>query len=598
MHYFPRLALFFLCLFLVQACKCDDENTETTAETTAETNWNRSGNTVVIRTGAEPKTMNPVTAFDVNSLLALRQTLQYLHFLDPQTYEITPQLAKKEVVVQAVESGPFAGGMAYTFELFEEAAWDDGQPITAEDYIFSLKAIMNPKVASQLLGYVKIIKDVQVDPNNPKRFTVIVNEPFILAHEFITGAVPVLPAKIYDPKGLLANFQLADFLDEQRLKAIQDDPRLAEFATDFTSELHSTTPEGVVGSGPYRLAEWSATSDVTLVRKEKWWADNLKEKYPLLVAYPDTLIIQPVRDPSTAASLVRGEELDVCLMLEAKDFAEMRKEEELTKIYAFHEVEGLTSFILYLNTADPKLKDKRVRRALAHLLDVDLLIQNVFYGLADRVVGPIHFSRPYYHKDLPLLQLDIDKASELLEEAGWADSNGNGTMDKMIDGELVEMKLRLLTNATSATEQISTLMSENARKVGVEIESIPLARAGWLAAVVEGNFDLATGGFSGQPTSVDDLYQIWHTQSMPPNGFNRMHFGDEKSDALIEEIRRTLDEEKRNALYREFQALVYEEQPVIFLMAPKVRVTIHHRFEAVPTMLSPGIVPSSFKLKE
>ncbi|MCB0640599.1 MAG: hypothetical protein KDC44_03130 [Phaeodactylibacter sp.] len=591
----PRLTVFIAIVLLVGACIADNSKKETTTQA----NWKRTQNEVITRLAGEPKSMNPSNAFDVNSLTCMRQTLQYLLFLDPDTYELTPQLAKARPSTAQLTEGPYAGGMAYTFELFDEAVWDNGTPVNASDFVFSLKAVLNPKLPTQRLsGYLKIMKDVQVDPDNPKKFTVFTEEAQVMAEEFISGAMPVIPEYIYDPEGLLSGFDLKDFLDDDRAVKIADDPKLQAHAEQFSSELHSRNPEGVIGSGAYKLVSWDSEGDLEFVKKENWWGDKVPGDLPMLQAYPDKLIFRPVLDMAAAATLLRDEAIDVCLMLDSKDFIAMRDDPKMTEDYEFHVVQGMLSYILYLNTKDPLLSDKRVRRALAHLVDVDVLIDKIFLGLADPVVGPIHPSRDYYDKALQPIGLDLEKATALLKEAGWEDSNGDGTVDKEVNGQRREFKLNMILNTTPASQQIGALVKENGAKVGIDVILDPKERSAWISSLSARDFQASTGGFASQPTAVDDLYQVWHTSSDTPEGFNRMGFGNAETDKLIEDIRVTFDKTKRDELYKRFQEIVYDEQPVVFLIAPQNRIVIHKRFDAKPTALSPGVYPSMFKLKE
>ncbi len=81
-------------------------------------------------------------------------------------------------------------------------------------------------------------------------------------------------------------------------------------------------------------------------------------------------------------------------------------------------------------------------------------------------------------------------------------------------------------------------------------------------------------------------------------GDNRTGFGTAETDALIDSIRVTLDEEKRNKMYLELQEIIYEEQPQVFLYVPKGRVVIHKRFEPVVSPIFPNYYPNLFELKD
>jgi ABC-type transport system substrate-binding protein len=201
------------------------------------------------------------------------------------------------------------------------------------------------------------------------------------------------------------------------------------------------------------------------------------------------------------------------------------------------------------------------------------------YGYAEKVVGPFHTSRPYYHKDLPLIEEDLEKARDLLKKAGWKDSNGNGIVDKEIDGELTELKLEYLSSKAGVTGQkIGTIFKSKARQVGVDIELVVKEGNKVAEARTKRDFDLFTSGWSQDP-SIDDPYQNWHTDSDTPSGGNRFGFGNEESDKIIEEI-------------------IYDEQPFIFLMIPSGRMAINKKFDFIPSVRKPWIFENKFRLKK
>ena len=105
-------------------------------------------------------------------------------------------------------------------------------------------------------------------------------------------------------------------------------------------------------------------------------------------------------------------------------------------------------------------------------------------------------------------------------------------------------------------------------------------------------------GASGLDLALTDLKQQFHTVNDVPGGTNRMGFGNEKTDALIDEIRETLDETKRNQLYKEIQKIIYDQQPAIYLFTPLERLAIHKRFEAKTSGKRPTYHVNTFKLKK
>ncbi|MEM1220752.1 MAG: ABC transporter substrate-binding protein [Bacteroidota bacterium] len=593
------IVLFVFLLVGLGGCRQDGASTDPTDSVLElQDSWERSGNEAIIRIPSEPRSLNPAFALDSYSLFSLRQVMQYLLFLDPETGQLSPQLALDFPTSTPIEDGPFAGGTAYTFEIHPEATWDNGTPVTGNDYAFSIKAILNPKVpAARLRPYLDPIGEVEVDSENPRKFTVLTDEKYILTEETISGTVPVLPAYLYDPNGLMEAYKISELSDPANADRFESDTKLAEFAESFSSEFHNREPEGVSGSGPYRLASWTSGQELIFAKKENYWGDKVQNANKLLKAYPDSISFKITRDMTAAATLIKNEEVDAALVLDSKDFLELQENEEVMKDYRFLSPATLTTYLLYLNNQSPKLADAKVRRALAHLVDVNEVIETVFYGLAAPVVGPIHPSKPYYHKALEAINLNIEKASTLLAEAGWEDSDEDGILDKEIDGERVPLKLRYIVNNFPASEQIALLFQENARQAGVELEITAKERAAWVQTVSVREYDIASGGYANAPI-LDDLYQLWHSDSDRPDGFNRMSFVNARADELIEEIRSTLDEEKRNALYVEIQQLIYDEQPVIFLVAPQSRITVHNRFKVEASIVSPGLFPTLMEQRQ
>jgi len=185
-----------------------------------------------------------------------------------------------------------------------------------------------------------------------------------------------------------------------------------------------------------------------------------------------------------------------------------------------------------------------------------------------------------------------------LKKAGWKDSNGNGIVDKEIDGELTELKLEYLSSKAGVTGQkIGTIFKSKARQVGVDIELVVKEGNKVAEARTKRDFDLFTSGWSQDP-SIDDPYQNWHTDSDTPSGGNRFGFGNEESDKIIEEIRTLIPEERRTELYKKLQEIIYDEQPCIFLMIPSGRMAINKKFDFIPSVRKPWIFENKFRLKK
>lgn len=581
-HLFPA----FVLLAFVFLFSCKPEPT---------TNWKHNDNTVRVRLPADIKTLNPYLYRTSYEATAINMMYQYLMGFDPETLDMVPQLVKSAPVIQDITTGEYTGGQTFTYEILDEAVWDDGKPVTGYDYQFSLKAVFNPKMPTQrFLPYLESVADVQVDADNPKKFTVFTKDKYFLAEPAVSNWV-VLPEHIFDPEGLMKDFALKDLTNPEKAAGLADDPRLQQFADAFTSPIFSR--EVVAASGPYDLAEWVDGQRIVLAKKKNWWGEKLAARQTLLAAYPDTLVFVPIADQTAAVTELKNENIDVMLEMDPKQFKELESNELVNGIFNLYTPPRFAFFYIAMNTKNPKLADKRVRRALAHTLDMNMVINDLYDGFGERITGPFLPDKKYYNNDLAPIEMDIDKARQLLADAGWTDTNGNGIVDKNIDGEQVELKIECIFNPASNFQQnLTEVLKNNAQKAGIQIERVQMETNVLRQHMGNRDYEMSAGLGAGAAPVPDDPKQLFHTDSDNPGGSNYSRFGNAETDALIEAIRTAPDEATRNNLYLKFQEVIYDEQPLIFLFAPKGRVSVHKRFEAVITRKSPGVSLQHLKL--
>lgn len=585
-----HLLLLGFAFSLFFSCKTDPKNTSTTAA-------ENKAFTVVTQLPAEPDMLLPCVSTSGYSSPITNQIFSNLINYDTRTLKPAPMLIKALPKTEEVKEGKYKGLLSSVFEIHEEAVWDNGTPVTGHDVDFTIKAILNPKVpAAPYRAIAMSFRDLIIDEKNPKKFSVIAENYFL--SDLIFADIPVLPEYNYDSKGIMKNFTIAQLSDKDGVvKLAEKDTRLQEFATEFTSEKYAREKGFVQGCGPYELEEWISGQRIVLKKKKNWWGTKLAAKYPLLQANPETIIYRPIADMTTATTELKSGSVDLMSVISSQEFSGLKESAEAQSKLNFHEPLTLIIYYMGLNTQRPLLSDKRVRRAIAHVLDLDEIIQTVAYGYAKRVVGPFHPSRAYYADDLPLIDLNVEKAKSLLKEAGWEDTNGNGIVDKMVNGERKEMKLEYLATPNNGIgQQIGLLIQPVARQAGIEIEIVNKEFNLIRAAKAKRDFDMTIGGWSQDP-STDDPYQKWHTDSDSPSGGNQFGFGNERSDEIIEEIRTLVSEERRKELYKELQEIIYEEQPCIFLYAPSGRIAINKKFDYEPSVRKPWVFENEMKLK-
>ena len=579
-----KAALMFLllCSAVFMSCKNDTD---------------KRGNTVTVRLTGEPERLNPLTTEEANAMQVMNNIFLSLLDFDPQSLELVPMLAKSRPSVSLIDTGKYKGGSAYTYEIRDEAMWDNGKPITAADYVFTVKTIFNKAVgASDYRSSIDFIKDIVIDPQNPRKFTIFSDKRFILS-EAGTGTLPLLPEYVYDTEGVMKAYSIGDLTAALKDTAKKADEALTKFATAFQAVKFSREKEGVIGSGAYALDNWISGQNIVLKKKDNWWGDKLVAQNPILAANPQQIVYKPVKEAAAAVSMMQNGELDAVGTIQPKDFNTMKKDEKMAAQYEFAAVPALSVVYAGYNCKDPKLNDKRVRRAIAHLFDVNAIIKTLAGGFGEPTASPYIPQRAYYNKDLKPIELNIETAKNLLTEAGWKDTNGDSTVDKSIGGKKVEMSLKYVFAANNdAAKNMGLMIQENGKKIGVKVNLEPLDAKIMMENLKKRDFDMFINSFNYPPV-IDDPKQMWASSSNTLDGGNRFQFENKQADALIEQIRSELNEEKRNALYKQFQALLYDEQPAVFLFARQERIAVNKRFNTAIVARRPGFVPSSFKLK-
>lgn len=585
--------ILFVGILIFGACKTDPKSALSEANSDEKL-------TITTRLRSEPDHLHPFMTWRGWSIHVNNHMFLPLMEYEPEKLILEPILVKSRPQVTEIMDGDFKGGRKYTYEILEEATWDNGQPILASDYEFTVKAVMNPKTggaAEVFRSVLNIIKDVEIDPENPKKFTVTVF-PFSFRGEYTSGAFGILPESIYDPEGLMRPFAFKDLIDpEKSKKLVSENPALEEFGKQFASVKYSR--DVVSGAGAYALEEWTTGQQIVLKRKKDWWGDKLKDRYSMLTANPDKIVFKFIPDVNATISLMRNGGIDIAKDIPNSLYKELEQDPTFTKDIQLLSPDSYVTAFVVTNTSNPKLTDKRVRRALAHLFDYDEIIKTVKRNMAVQISVMVPPAVSFHNKDLPLINMDVEKAKALLKEAGWVDSNQDGIVDKVIDGQREEMVLNyMLSPSSDVSTNVALIFQNVAKKAGVEVKLDVIETNAFRDKLKKRTFDLYTAGARIDRNSYDP-YQEWHSTSNNPNGSNRSGFGSPESDEIIEKIRTTVDDGERTKLFLRLQEMIYDEQPVIYIYNTKEAIAYNKRLTNVkPSLKSPGYFENYFKLNK
>ena len=476
-----------------------------------------------------------------------------------------------------------ADKLTYTFELRDGVYFSDGKPLTAADVVFSMKVIHNPQVlAPHLRNYYAAVKAVQQVGANKVSF--LCDKPYF-RNDLMLGAFSILPKHFYDPEGLLDPVEVKSLVDGSWEEGPHKE-RVERFAEQFNQNFNRK----VLGSGPYIIEDPErdlvTQQKVVLTRNANYWGRDVEGLLP--PGFVDKIVFNIINNTDAAFIELTNGNLDYHA-LRPLEFKEKSWSEDFNR--RFLKGVSYAGGYMYIgwNNKHPIFGDKQVRQAMTYLTDREGMVENIMFGLAETVEGPIHKFRPEYNHDLAPYTYDPDRALDLLAEAGWEDADEDGILDKTIDGELVPFSFEILINSGNQTRKdIALTLQYELQDIGIDCQVRELDWSIFLQKVRGKDFDAMVLGWTGNVQFAPDGYQIWHSSQTAENGSNAMSFINAEVDQILEDYRREFDMERRIALYRRFQEILHEEQPYTFLWKPRTARAYSRRFSGV-TWYPPGV---------
>ncbi|MBI3520765.1 MAG: hypothetical protein HY062_15610 [Bacteroidetes bacterium] len=551
-------------------------------------------NTLVVHLLSEPDDMHPTNgASAVRAEINLYTNLSLLR-VNYKTGELLPCLVKALPVVSS-------DALSYSYEIKDNITWDDQSPITANDVAFTTKASKclytnNPG----LKPYWDNIKDVVVDPANNKKFTVVMKRPYILNTWFWTD-FPIIQEGFYDKQQTLAKYSCAQLSDSIFLKLKND---IKQWSDEFNNPKYSTNPLFMSGAGPYKITKWDKGVSITLEKKQNHWSANCQENW-YCQANPDKIIFKLNNNNASAMLELKNGLIDVSTMIDYASFTELNKDEVFKKHYTLQLGDTYNYTYVAMNmkpdgkTHKKLFTDVAVRKAMAMLTPYEQINKTLYENHNKRVIGPINPNKIDFNTDLIAVQYNVEKAKELLKQAGWADTDNDQVLDKMIDGEKVKFELNIIfISGSKVWEDLAKQLAESMAKANIYAMLNPLDYNGFFGAVTSHQFDMSIGAWQSS-APPEDFSQLWHSASWANNGLNFTGFGTSQSDALIDSINTCMNEPKRIALSKRFQKMVYDEQPYIFMFTQTRRVIVNKRWDNLEVYTEyPGVLLNTLKLKE
>jgi len=480
-----------------------------------------TGDWLVRHIGAEPATLNPVTATDVYESTINGYIYESLLERDNRTLDLVPLLA------DSYEVSP--DRLSYLFTLRDGVKWQDGKSLTSADVVFTFRKVKDESVdAPHLRSYYRSLQEVVALDARRVRFTF--SEPYFKSLEMI-GGMSIIPQHIFS-KG------------------------------DFNTHPAGRAP---VGSGPYRFVRWETGKEIVLERNDQYWGE---------IPYLDRIVFKIITDETVALQVLKRGEMDL-MALTPVQWVKQTESRKFKRTFNKHKYYLPGYSFIGWNSRRSVFSDPKVRRAMTMLLDRESILKNLRYGFGRVVSGNFFYESPDYDRTIEPWPYDPAQAVQLLDKAGWVDSDGDGVRDK--NGVPFRFEFTM-TSGSQFADQVSTILKEELSKVGIEMSIRPLEWALFTRMLDDRNFDAVIMGWS-LPVEADP-YQVWHS-SQTGKGSNFVGFSNREADLIIEEARVTFEKEKRIQLYRRFHRIMHDQQPYTFLFMNESLVAVDRRFENV-----------------
>jgi peptide/nickel transport system substrate-binding protein len=520
-----------------------------------------TGDWLVIHSLSDPEQLNPLTSNDASSSEVLGFVFESLLTREPRTLELKPLVATARPEISQDK-------LTYTFKIRKDVRFQDGRPLTGEDVLFSVKAIKCPFVNAPFLRvYFNSLIDAELIDPHTVRF--VTKEPYFL-NESVLGGILLMPRHYYDPENLLQRLTVRDLT--------RDPEKLPSEAKKFADQFNRNFNRNPLGSGPYKFGGWKTGREIELLRDLNYWGNG---KESIDQPHLDRLKFRVVNNMDAALVRLKSGSLDFMEALQPVQVVRGTNSERFNREFKKYEYYAPTYTYIGWNNEHPIFRDKRVRQAMTYLTDRKQIVKSVLFGLGEVVDSHIYFFRPEYDKSLKSYPFDPQKALALLNEAGWRDSDGDGVLDKVIDGKKVPLRFEIKVNSGNAVRKsVALVLLDELKKHGIAASVRELDWTIFLNDVKNHQFDAVVLGWQ-MSTTEPDAYQVWHSSQAANKGSNAISYKNARVDEILEAYRREFDPQKRIQMYKEFQEIIHDEQPYTFLYVGKRVSAVHRRFQGV-----------------
>lgn len=497
------IALLAISMFLV-GCN-SKSNEETGGKNSGNEEAGSKKDTLVYGRGGDSTSLDPITTTEGETFKVTENIFETLLQYGDQDTTVNPGLAEEWEVSE--------DGLTYTFKLRQGVKFHDGTDFNAEAVVFNFNRWMSGNEDDfpyyTMFGGYKgeeghVIKEVTaVDEHTVK---------FVLTRP----QAPFLKNLAMSPFGIASPAAVEKHGDKFR--------------------------ENPVGTGPFKFVEWKQNDTITLEKNAEYWQEGL----PKL----NKVIFRVIPENTARLNALSNGEIDVMDGLNNSDEATVKANANLQVI----ERPSMNVGYIGLTTTRKPFDNKLVRQAINHAVDKKSIIEAFYGGKADAAVNPMPSSIEGYNDAIKGYEYDLDKAKELLAEAGYADGF-----------EIDLWAMPVARPYMPEAQKVAEVIQESLSKIGVTAKIQSVDWATYLDKAAKGEFDMFMLGWTGDNGDADNfLYTLLDKDSIGSNNYSH-YSSDELHDVLIQ-AQTESEPAKRNELYKKAQEIIHEDAPWVPLV--------------------------------
>ena len=391
-----------------------------------------------------------------------------------------------------------ADSQTYVVYLRRGVAFHDGHELTARDVVYTFSRFLDPAFVSPFKGAFTSMTGVRALDDYTVEFRLKAPFPSFPVTNLVP--VPIIP----------------DGADEATLARAPN------------------------GTGPYRFVSYETDDKVELRAFNEYWDGKPQNAGLIFKVIPDDTMRGLELRKGTADLIVNDMPPDIVYQMEKTgDFSIVRSP-------------GLDFSYLGFNMRDPAVSDMRVRQAIGYATNRDAIVKYLRRDLAHPATGLLPPQAWAYEPDIFTFTYDPQKAKQLLDAAGYRDPDGEGPLPRL------RLSLKISTNEEVRLQ--STVIQQDLRRVGIDLDVRSYEFATVFADILKGNFQIMSLQWvGGAVIDPDILRRVFHSTQAPPAGFNRGHYRNSEVDRLIDRASAAIDEGERKAFYVAAQRIIAED---------------------------------------